>query len=170
MFLMLLVELKENELWLPLATKCKIRLLSVTDEFMFQCWNFNLTSTFVPASHFFCCVNRTDAPDLGDIIELIYLMPLIPKKWKFAAGWQQNKDLLPPQYGAGRPPSFVLGCWKGHQETRVWLRREENAKVNAHQLCERGQTPPPRKWFRFKALWISALLFCPITSTDHRPK
>lgn len=88
------------------------------------------------------------------------------------SSWMQKKDLLPPQYGAGRPPSFVLGCWKGHQETRVSLRREGNAKVNAHQLCERevGCCCHASGSVLRASFWISVTPFCPITYTDHKPK
>lgn len=48
----------------------------------------------------------------------------------------ENQVLLPPQCGAGRPPSFFLCCWKGHRETRVSLRREGNVRVSAHQKNE----------------------------------
>lgn len=173
-------KIKENELWLPLATNSKTWFLYITDEFMFHCWNFDLTSQHLYQLHIFSRLlyvivlvhsirwlwhNLVNLPNAFNPkgMEIMHSQVTETKRW------MQNKDLLPPQYGAGRPPSFVLGCWKGHQETRVLLRKEGNAKVNAHQLRE-SEVRRTVVLFYEPHSEFSVILLCPITYTGHQLK
>lgn len=164
---------------MPLETRYSF---SITDEFMLkfrQKFDINI------------CTNSTFFPHLLYVIVLVHsigwlwhnlanLLNMVNPKGMEIMGcqvtetwsWMQNKDLLPPQYGAGRPPSFVLGCWKGHQETRVSLRREGNARVKAHQLCESEvrHSCHTSGFVLQGSFWISVILFRPVTYTHHRPK